>query len=118
MTPLDPPAAAARRQWALDRMVESLVGWGCPLESAPHRAQQLLDHVLDVGYALPTVLQGPPARGGGSTEEGRRAARAVFEAALRGRRAGTQQPAGQDRPGDQVSPHPPERPSASQGVDA
>lgn len=105
MTALDPPAAAARRQWALDRMVEDLIEWGCPLDSAPGRARQLLDHVLLVGYALPTVLQPAPGRGGGSTEEGRKAARAVFEAAIRQAREGTPSAAGQDQQGSGVSAH-------------
>jgi hypothetical protein len=86
---LDLPAAAARRQWAIDRMVEDLVEWGCPADSAPRRAAQLLDHALDVGYALPVALQPAPARGGGSTDEGRAAARAVFEAARRARQQQT-----------------------------
>ena len=76
---LDPPAAAARRQWVLDRIVEDLVGWGCPLDSAPARARQLLDRALDGGYALPTALQPPAPRGGGSTPEGRELARRILE---------------------------------------
>lgn len=78
MTPLDPPAAAARRQYVLDRIVEDLVGWGCPLEHAEPRAAQLLDRVLDAGYALPAALQGPPAPRGPSTPEGRLRARLEF----------------------------------------
>jgi hypothetical protein len=83
VSPLDPPAAAARRQYVLDRIVEDLIGWGCSLDTAPARARQLLDHALTAGYALPGALQPPPAAGGGSTPEGRAAARAAFEAARR-----------------------------------
>lgn len=77
MTLLDPPAAAARRQWVLDRWVELLVAWGCPLDGADARARELLDVALASGYALPVVLQGTTPRGGGSTEHGRALARVI-----------------------------------------
>jgi hypothetical protein len=77
VTLLDPPAAAARRQNLIDRWVECLVGYGCPLESAPGRAAHMLDVALEHGYALPTVLNGAPPRGGGSTEHGRAVARVI-----------------------------------------
>jgi hypothetical protein len=94
VSPLDPPAAAARRQWVLDRIVEDLIGWGCPLDALPicwgcpldhadTRARQLLDHALTAGYALPEALQPPPRSGPGSTPQARAAARAAFQAARR-----------------------------------
>jgi hypothetical protein len=83
VSPLDPPAAAARRQWVLDRIVEDLIGWGCPLDHADTRARQLLDHALTAGYALPEALQPPPRSGPGSTPQARAAARAAFQAARR-----------------------------------
>jgi hypothetical protein len=76
---LDPPAAAARRQYVLDRLVEDLVEWGCPVEHAPARAARLLDRVLDAGYALPAAIRdaAPPAPGS-STATGRVRARLEF----------------------------------------
>jgi hypothetical protein len=81
MTALDPPAAAARRQWALDRIVEDLIGWGLPLDGAETRAARLLDHATAAGYRLPTAIADVPPPARGSTAEGRAAARAFYEAA-------------------------------------
>jgi hypothetical protein len=78
VSPLDPPAAAARRQWVLDRIVEDLVGWGCPLDHAPARARQLLDRVLDGGYTLPASVADTPPPAGHSTTAGRTRARILF----------------------------------------
>ncbi len=117
MTTLDAPAAAARRQHALDRMVEDLVGWGCPLEHAEPRARQLLDRVLDVGYSLPVALDGAPLTGHGSTPEGRARAREVFEAARRARHAAAAGGPGAPNRGGQVPQDPRNAPSATQGVE-
>jgi hypothetical protein len=78
VTNLDPPAAAARRQYVLDRIVEDLVGWGCPLDHAEPRARHLLDRVLDGGYRLPASLEGPPPVAAHSTREGRLRARTAY----------------------------------------
>lgn len=78
MTPLDPPAAAARRQYVLDRLVELLVGWGCPLEHAEPRARELLHTVTDAGYALPAAVDDRPTTRGTSTVEGRVRALTAF----------------------------------------
>jgi hypothetical protein len=85
MTAPNLPAAAARRQYAIDRLVELLIGWGCPLEHAEYRADQALVAVLDAGYRLPQALTDvpDPRRTCGSTPEGRAAARATWEAARR-----------------------------------
>lgn len=77
----DPTVAAARQQWAVDRIVEHLVGWGCPLEHAEHRAHVVLAEVLAAGYSLPSSLTdaaAPSGRVGGSTERGRTRARLVY----------------------------------------
>lgn len=117
MTPLDPPAAAARRQWVIDRITEDLVEWGCPYDAADHRARQLLDHALDAGYALPAVLQphrtGPPA----DPAVARRriaAIRADLDARRRAREA-SQPPPGQDQEGSGVPVQPPNHPGAAHG---
>jgi hypothetical protein len=114
VSPLDPPAAAARRQYVIDRVVEDLVDWGCPPGTAEHRARQLLDHVAAAGYTLPVALQGAPPAGGGSTEEGRRAARAVFEATRRQGHAPPDSALGAPHRGGRVSQHPPEAPGATE----
>jgi hypothetical protein len=84
MTAPNLPAAAARRQYAIDRLVELLIGWGCPLDVAEYRADQALGAVLDAGYRLPSPITDAPAPPGPrSTPEGRAAARATWEAARR-----------------------------------
>jgi hypothetical protein len=73
------PAAAARRQYALDRLVEDLVGWGCPLDSAENRAAVLLGHVTDAGYALPaSIADAAPPPAAHSTAAGRVRAKILF----------------------------------------
>jgi hypothetical protein len=85
MTAPNLPAAAARRQYAIDRLVELLIGWGCPLDVAEYRADLTLAAVLDAGYRLPAALTDvpDPRTAIGSTPEGRAAARATWEAARR-----------------------------------
>jgi hypothetical protein len=72
------PAAAARRQWTLDRLTELLVGWGTPLEHAEPRAAAVLDLIADAGYALPAALDDVPPPPGTSTPAGRTRARVLF----------------------------------------
>jgi hypothetical protein len=73
------PAAAARRQYALDRIVEDLVEWGCPLAYADERARRLLDRALDAGYRLPdSIADAAPPPGVHSTAAGRVRARLQF----------------------------------------
>lgn len=117
MSPLDPPAAAARRQYVLDRYVEDLIGWGCPLDTARDRARQLLEHVLVAGYTLPTALQPPPATGGGSTPEGRAAARRAFEAARRQGRAPSSAGVEQDQRPSGYPSDPPAHSDAPRGAE-
>jgi hypothetical protein len=78
VTHLDPPAAAARRQYVLDRIVEDLVGWGCPLDHAEPRARHLLDRVLDGGYRLPASIADAPHPPAASTTAGRTRARLLW----------------------------------------
>lgn len=113
MTALDPPAAAARRQWALDRILEDLIGWGSPLDVAPARAAAVLDHVLDAGYALPVVLQPAPAAGRGSTTAGRALARRILTQSRAGCDCG---PAHLGDPGEQHLPGCPVRTAADRGT--
>lgn len=117
MTVLDPPAAAARRQWAIDRLVEHLIGWGCPIEHAPGRAAELLDTVTAAGYALPTVLQPPPDPAPADPATARRHIAAIRAdlTARRRRREGTPRPPQQDQQGSGISQHPPNRPSVTDG---
>jgi hypothetical protein len=73
------PAAAARRQSALDRIVEDLVEWGCPLAYADERARRVLDRVLAAGYRLPdSIADAPPPPGVHSTAAGRIRAKILF----------------------------------------
>jgi hypothetical protein len=75
MVAYDPPAAAARRAYVLDRLVEHLIDWGCPLDYAEQRAAILLDTVIAAGWTLPApILEAPTRRGPGSTPEARAAA--------------------------------------------
>lgn len=118
MTLLDPPAAAARWQWAIDRIVEDLVEWGCPVDTATVRARQLLGHALDAGYALPVALQ--PHRTGPAVDptvaRQRIAAIRADLDARRTARAAADVPLGDPRPGSPVGEEPRNCPSASEGV--
>jgi hypothetical protein len=86
---LDPVTAAARRQNALDAIADDLERWGLPPDGCRPRAARLLDVIAAHGYALPVTADHAPLTGSGSTEEGRRRARELFEAT---RRAGQQPP--------------------------
>jgi hypothetical protein len=116
MTALDPPAVAARRQWAIDRIVEDLIGWGLPLDGAEGRAARLLEHATAAGYRLPTAIADVPPPALGSTAEGRAAARAFYEAARRQADARRQRGPGAPHTPDPIAQDPPEAHSGAEGV--